>query len=116
MDRIYLRDIELKAVIGVYAWEQQIEQKLILSLELSADLAVPARDDNLLAGIDYGAVLKRVQELVATTRVQLLETLAERIAQLILSEFAVSAVRVDLAKHFIFPQVPRVGVVIERTR
>jgi dihydroneopterin aldolase len=116
MDTVYLRDIELQARIGVFEWEQHIEQKLILSLQMRCDCRAAAQDDDLQQGVDYGAVLRRVQNLVANSRVKLLETLAEQIAQLILSEFAVTAVTVDLAKVFIFPAVPRVGVVIERQR
>ncbi len=116
MDSVYLRDIELQARIGVYAWEQQIDQKLIMNLTLSCDCAAAARTDDLSLGVDYGAVLQRVQAHVAQARVKLLETLAEQIAQLILAEFPVQAVKVDVAKVFIFPQVARTGVVIERQR
>lgn len=116
MDTVYLRDIELHARIGVFAWEQEIEQKLMLSLQLQCDCAAPARDDDLNLAVDYGAVLKQVQALVNASRVKLLETLAEDVAQLILREFNVASVKVDLAKVFIFPNVPRTGVVIERQR
>lgn len=121
MDTIYLRDIELSATIGAYAWEQKISQKLMLSLTLKVDTRPAAASDELADALDYGAVLVRVQALVAelspTQPVRLIETLAERIASTILAEFSkVQAVTVDLAKVFIFPQVPRIGVVIERSR
>ncbi len=116
VDSVYLRDIELQARIGLFEWEQHIEQKLLLSLTLQCDCAAPAAHDDLTLGVDYGAVLKSVQAHVATTRVKLLETLAEQIAHLILAKFAVQRVKVDLAKVFIFPNVARTGVVIERQR
>lgn len=116
MDTIYLRDIELHARIGLFEWEQHIEQKLLLSLTMQCDCAAPAREDDLTQGVDYGAVLRRVQAHVAASRVKLLETLAEQIAALILAEFAVQNVTVEVAKVFIFPHVARTGVIIERHR
>lgn len=121
MDTIYLRDIELAVTIGAYAWEQKISQKLLLSLTLKVDCRPAAQSDQLADALDYGAVLARVQAIAAACGpeqpVQLIETLAERFASGILAEFPkVLAVTVDLAKVFIFPQVPRIGVVLERSR
>lgn len=121
MDTIYLRDIELSVTIGAFAWEQKISQKLLLSLSLRVDTRPAAASDQLSDALDYGAVLARVQAIAAELGperpVQLIETLAERFANAILAEFSkVQAVTVDLAKVFIFPQVPRIGVVIERAR
>ena len=121
MDTIYLRDIELSVTIGAFAWEQKISQKLLLSLSLKVDTKPAAQSDQLADALDYGAVLARVQAIAAELGperpVQLIETLAERFASAILADFGkVQAVTVDLAKVFIFPQVPRIGVVIERAR
>jgi len=121
MDTIYLRDIDLSVTIGAYAWEQKISQKLLLSLTLKVDTKPAAQSDQLADALDYGAVLARVQAIAAACGpeqpVQLIETLAERFASTILSEFPkVQALTVDLAKVFIFPNVPRIGVVIERSR
>lgn len=121
MDTIYLRDIELAVTIGAYAWEQKFSQKLVLSLTLKVDTRPAAASDDLADALDYGAVLSRVQALAAEPSaeqpVKLLETLADRIARTILAEFGkVQSLTVDLAKVFIFPQVPRIGVVIERSR
>lgn len=121
MDTIYLRDIELSVTIGAFAWEQKISQKLLLSLGLTVDTRPAAASDQLVDALDYGAVLARVQAIAAELGpdqpVQLLETLAARFATSILAEFGkVQAVTVDLAKVFIFPQVPRIGVVISRSR
>lgn len=117
MDTIYLRDIELHATIGAYAWEQRIEQKLLLNLTLQVDTRPAAQSDQLADALDYGAVLARVTALAAGEPVQLLETLVARMADTILGEFArVDAVTVDLAKCYIFPNVPRVGISITRRR
>ncbi len=117
MDTIYLRDIELHATIGAYAWEQRIEQKLLLNLTLQVDTRPAAQSDQLADALDYGAVLARVTALAAGEPVQLLETLVARMADAILGEFArVNAVTVDLAKCYIFPNVPRVGISITRRR
>ncbi|NQD36405.1 dihydroneopterin aldolase [Permianibacter sp. IMCC34836] len=121
MDTIYLRDIELAVTIGAFAWEQKISQKLLLTLTLKVDTRAAAASDELADALDYGAVLSRVQALAAELSpeqpVRLLETFAERIATTILAEFGkVQSLTVDLAKVFIFPQVPRIGVVIERGR
>lgn len=117
MDTIYLRDVELQATIGAYQWEQRIEQKLILNLSLAVDCQAAGASDDLNDALDYGAVLATVKTLVEQQRVALIEKLATLIADEILCHYpAVQTVTVDLAKVFIFPNVPRVGVVITRGR
>lgn len=116
MDLIYLRDIELQITIGLFEWEKQIRQKLYLSLEMGVDLSPVAQADSLTGGVDYGMVLQRIQHQAENAGVQLLETLAEQIAALVLKEFPVKQVKVDLAKQFIFPNVARTGVVITRKK
>lgn len=117
MDTIYLRDIELQATIGAYQWEQRIEQKLILNLSLAVDCQAAGSSDDLNDALDYGAVLATVQALVKDKCVALIEKLATLMADEILCHYpAVQTVTVDLAKVFIFPNVPRVGVVLTRGR
>lgn len=117
MDTIYLRDIELLTTIGVYQWEQRIEQKLSLNLSMTVDCRQAGQSDQLTDALDYGAVLQSVQTLVKAQHVALLEKLATLIADHILGNFPmVQSITVDLAKIHIFPNVPRVGVVLTRER
>lgn len=117
MDTIYLRDIELVTVIGAYEWEQRIEQKLIVNVSMSLDCRAAGLSDALTDALDYGAVLAKVQAVAQQNKVALLERLATLMAEALLNDFSlIQSVTIDLAKVFIFPQVPRVGVVITRER
>jgi len=114
MDIVYIQALELDAVIGVYEWERQVEQRLLLDLELGVDNKKAAVSDNLDDALDYFQISQRVRAFVVEQRVQLVETLAERIAQLLQNEFSVPWVKVKLAKPGAVSFAADVGVVIER--
>jgi len=114
MDIVYIQALELDAVIGVYEWEQQIEQRLLLDLELGADIKKAAESDSLDDALDYFQISKRLRVFVREQRVELVETLVERIAQLLHDEFSVSWMRLKLAKPGAVSFAADVGVVVER--
>lgn len=114
MDTIFIRGLKVKAVIGVFDWEKQIRQNLVLDLDLQADVARAAASDALEDAVDYKAISKRVVEFVEDSQFQLVESLAEEIARIIREEFSVSWVRVRIAKPFAVRTAQEVGVVIER--
>ena len=114
MDTVFIRGLKAKAVIGVFDWEKQIRQNLVLDLDLRADVARAAASDTLEDAVDYKAISKRVVEFVEDSRFQLVESLAEEIARIIREEFSVSWVRVRIAKPFAVRTAQEVGVVIER--
>lgn len=115
MDQVFVSGLEMEAVIGVYDWERTIRQRLVLDLEMAWDIRAAAEQDDLSLTLDYAAVTQRVLEYVSSTHFELIETLAERIAELVLSEFAVPWLRLRLNKPGAVPAATGgVGVVIER--
>ena len=114
MDKVYIRNLKAKATIGVFEWERQIRQNVLLDIDMRADVPTAAASDSIDATIDYKAVSKRVLALVEGSQYQLVETLAEEVARLVRDEFSVSWVRVRIAKPFAVRAAQEVGVVIER--
>lgn len=116
MDIVFLRGLRVDAVIGAYGWERQIRQALSLDLELAADVGAAARTDELADALDYYAVSQRVKSFVEASEFHLVETLAERLAELVLNEFSVSWLRLTIAKPGAIRDCQAVGVSIERRR
>lgn len=114
MDIIYLRDIRIPCTIGVWEWERRIKQTVAIDLEMATDARATARTDRLEDALDYKAVAKRLTDYVSKSEFQLVETLAENIAQTILTEFKVPWVRVRINKKGAIRGASEVGVVIER--
>ncbi len=114
MDTVFIRGLKAKAVIGVFDWEKQIRQNLVMDLDLRADVAHAAASDTLEDAVDYKAISQRVVEFVEDSQYQLVESLAEAVARIVREEFAVSWVRIRIAKPFAVRTAQEVGVVIER--
>jgi len=114
MDIIYLNDLQIDAVIGIYEWERRVKQTVALDLEMAADIARAAASDDVADTINYKAVAKRLIDYVGQSRFHLVETLAERVAGIILEEFKVRWVRVRVNKKGAVRGARDVGVVIER--
>ncbi|MEM7433028.1 MAG: dihydroneopterin aldolase [Pseudomonadota bacterium] len=114
MDTIFLRDLRVETVIGIWDWERKIRQTVAIDLDMAADIAKAAATDAVEDTLNYKAVAKRVQSFVSDSSFQLVETLAERIAEIILDEFDVAWVRVRLAKPGAIRNAKDVGVLIER--
>ena len=98
MDQIHIRQLKLNAVIGLYPRERKAPQAVIVDLALHTDLQKAGRSDQLTDTIDYAALVERVRKAVAKSRFQLLEGLAEHIADLCLREPRMAAVDVTAAK------------------
>ncbi len=114
MDKIFLRELKVDAIIGIWDWERKIRQTIIIDLEMSADIAKAAATDDINDTLDYKGVAKRVQEFVADSSFQLVETLAERIAGIVRDEFGVAWVRVVVHKPGAIRGSRDVGIDIER--
>ena len=114
MDRIFLRDLRIETIIGIYDWERETPQTVSIDLELATDVARAARSDAIDDALDYKAIAKRLIAFVGASRFQLVETLAERIAALLREEFGVAWVRVTVNKGGAVRGASGVGVVIER--
>ena len=114
MDKIFLTELKVDTVIGIWDWERKIRQTVIIDLEMSADIAKAAATDSVEDTLNYKSVAKRVQSFVADADFQLVETLAERIAHIIRDEFDVAWVRVRVNKPGAIRGSKDVGVLIER--
>lgn len=114
MDKVFVRNLPIEAVIGVYEWERDIRQTLIFDIEMSTDVANAARQDSIHDALDYQAVSDRLREYVSQTEFQLIETLAERCAGLLREEFGIGWLRLAVNKRGAVGEGVDVGVVIER--
>jgi 7,8-dihydroneopterin aldolase/epimerase/oxygenase len=114
MDIVYLRDLRIDTVIGIFGWERRTRQTIIFDLEMSADIARAAASDHIDDALNYKAVAKRLIDFVGNSEFQLVETLAERCAAIILQEFGVRWVRLTLNKKGAVRGASDVGVIIER--
>ena len=111
---VYVRDLKIPTLIGIYEWERRIRQTLHFDLEMSADIASAAVSDDIKDALNYKAVTKRIIEFVSNSEFQLVETLAERVAGLVRDEFDVAWVRITLNKKGALTGATDVGVIIER--
>lgn len=114
MDIIYLRDLRIETVIGIFDWERATRQTVSLDLEMAADIRRAAATDGIEDTLDYKAVVKRIIEFVGASSFQLVETLAERTAEIVLSEFDVPWLRLRVSKPGAVRGAQDVGVLIER--
>ncbi|MEW7977407.1 MAG: dihydroneopterin aldolase [Candidatus Sedimenticola endophacoides] len=114
MDIVFLRDLRIDTVIGIYDWEREIRQTVVLDLEMGWDIRPAAASECIDDALDYKAVSKRLQGFVQGSEFQLVETLAERICQIVREEFSVPWVRLTLNKIGAVSAARDVGVIIER--
>jgi dihydroneopterin aldolase len=114
MDIIFLHDLRIETVIGIWEWERKIRQTVAIDLDMSADIARAAATDSVDDTLNYKLVAKRLQEFVGESSFQLVETLAEKIAGVVLDEFDVDWVRVKVNKPGAIRGSRDVGVMIER--
>jgi len=115
-DTIFLGDLRVETVIGIWDWERKIRQTVSIDLELAADIRQAAATDSIDDALNYKAVAKRVQQFVGESNFQLVETLAEKIATLILDEFPVPSVQVRINKPGAIRGARDVGVLIWRSK
>jgi dihydroneopterin aldolase len=114
MDIVFIEDLRIETVIGIYDWERQIRQVVALDLEMAFDNTKPAASDRIEDTLDYKAVSKRLIAFVEASSFQLVETLAERCAEIVLNEFKVGWLCLKLAKPGAVRGSRAVGVRIER--
>ena len=114
MDIIFLHDLTIETIIGIYDWERKEKQSITLDLDMAADIPKAARSDSIDDTLNYKAVAKRLIEYVGDSDFQLVETLAERVAELVLTEFGVTWLRLRVNKKGAVRYAGDVGVIIER--
>jgi dihydroneopterin aldolase len=114
MDIVYIRNLEIETVIGIYDWEREIRQMITIDLDMAFDIRKAASSDAIEDTLDYKAVAKRLISFVEVSEFQLIETLAEEIASIVLNEFKVSRLKLTLGKPGAVTGARDVGVIIER--
>jgi dihydroneopterin aldolase len=114
MDIVFIKGLRVDTVIGVYDWERNIRQTVVLDLEMVSDNRRAAGSDAIADAVDYDAISTRVLTFIKDSKFQLIETLAEQIAALVMDEFQISWLRLKLAKPGAVAQAEDVGVLIER--
>jgi dihydroneopterin aldolase len=114
MDKIFLSQLSVECIVGIWEWERRVKQTVILDVELAADIRKAAATDHIDDTIDYKRVAKRLLTFVGESQYQLVETLTEAIAKVIVTEFGVSWVKVRLNKRGAIRGARDVGIEIER--
>jgi dihydroneopterin aldolase len=114
MDKIFLHALKAEAIIGIYDWERQVKQTVIVDLEMNGTVRKAAISDSIDDTLNYKKVAKRVLAFIEASQFHLVETLTEQIAMLLLSEFNLLWVRVSLSKPGAVRNSRDVGVIIER--
>lgn len=115
-DVIYLHDLRIDTTIGVYAWERCVKQTLIVDIDMSTNIRLAAATDQIADTLNYKAVAKRVIAYVEQSQFQLIESLAENIASILLGEFNLTWLRLRINKQGAVRGARDVGVIIERRR
>ncbi len=114
MDRIFLSEMKIETTVGIWEWEKRIKQQVIIDIEMSADIKKAAASDQIEDTLNYKAVAKSVRKLVEESSFQLVETMAEKISELVIGEHNVSWVRVKVNKPGAIRGSKGVGIIIER--
>ena len=114
MDIVFIEALEIDTVIGIYDWERQITQKVVLDVEMAFDNRRPAASDDIVDTLNYKDVSKRLIAFVGESNFGLVESLAERCADIIREEFGVPWLRLKLSKPGAVTGSRAVGVIIER--
>ena len=114
MDIIFLRGLHIETIIGIYDWERESKQTVILDIEMATDIRKAADSDSIEDALDYKAVSKRLISFVEESRFFLVEKLSEEIAKILLSEFNVPWLRLSLNKKGAIRGASDVGIIIER--
>ena len=113
-DIVFIRALKLPTIIGVYGWEREVRQELLLDLEMAWDIAPAGASDDVADALDYSAVATRLRAFAADSSFELIEKMATELATVVMSEFSVSWLRLRLCKPGAVTEARDVGVVIER--
>jgi dihydroneopterin aldolase len=113
-DIVYIRDLQVSTIIGIFDWEREIKQTVSIDLEMATDISKAAQSDHIDDALNYKSIGKRVTAYVEDSNFQLVETLAENIASLVRDEFNVPWLRLRLSKPGALRGSADVGLVIER--
>lgn len=114
MDIVFIKHLEVISTIGVYGWEKSVQQKLYFDLEMAFDNRPAANSDDINLALNYFSVSERVTQFAQQNQFELIETMAERVAELIMQEFTVPWIKLTLHKPGALAKAESLGVQIER--
>jgi dihydroneopterin aldolase len=114
MDRVFIEELEVQTIIGIFDWEREIKQTISIDLEMEFEIRKAAESDSIEDTLDYKAVSKRLIHFIEDSEFQLVEALAERCAAIVLTDFPVNWLRLKLGKPGAVRGSSAVGVIIER--
>ena len=114
VDLVFIRELQVNTIIGVYDWERGVRQTVVLDLEMATDNKRAAASDDIADAHNYAAVSSRLLEFIENSEFQLIETMAEQVATIVLNEFKVPWLRLRLCKPGAVAQAKDVGILIER--
>ncbi len=116
LDRVFIRELSVEAKLGVYPSERLVRQCVVLDIEMAWDIRPAAQTEDLSLALDYKAVADRVSEFVVASEFKLVETLVEKVADLIMREFSVEGLSISCSKPQALVCAGGVGVKITRGR
>jgi dihydroneopterin aldolase len=116
MDKIFIQELKTEAIIGIFDWERQVKQTVLIDIEIDAHVRRAALSDSIDDTLNYKRVAKRVLEFVEGSQFHLVETLAESIAMLVLDEFPIEWIKLGLSKPGALRHTRNVGIMIERSK
>jgi dihydroneopterin aldolase len=116
MDKIFIHALKTETIIGIFDWERQVRQTVLLDIEIAADIRKAALSDAVEDTLNYKKVAKRVLAFVEASSFHLVEALAEHVAMLILEEFQVTWVSIVLSKPGAVRNSRDVGIAVQRDR
>ena len=115
-DKIYVEDLRVKATIGIFDWEKKIKQEVSISYEIPHDNKKAATADTIEATTDYKSITKAIIAFVESNKFELVETFAERIAEMVIKDFNIAEIRLRVSKPGALRYSKDVGVIIERNK
>lgn len=114
MDIVFIRELQIETVIGIYDWERKVRQIISLDIDMATDIHKAANTDHIDDTLSYKTVAKRLIEFVEQSEYELVEALAEKVCAIIIDEFKVPWVKLTLSKPGAVRGSRSVGVIIER--
>lgn len=114
MDIVFIRQLQIETVIGIYDWERTIRQRVVLDLEMATDIRRAAASEDVDDALNYHAISVRLSDFIGGQKFLLIETIAEQCAELVMREFSVPWLRLTVTKPTAVPAAQAVGVTIER--
>ena len=116
MDKIKLTELTVNTVIGIWDWEKRNPQKVVFDIEMSTDISKASKSDSIKDALDYKVISKRLKQYALENQFDLIETLADKVTQIILNEFEVSWVKLTISKPYAIRDSKNVSLMIERSR